>query len=285
MLTYIKDFDKKTASHIDCEELTLACGSNVNMYTIKSVYDLTQFIGYGKYINPDYNVFLRGQSDTYNGNMIPSLYRNNTNSTHFNEQYNRRINQFIERISAFSGYPRITLEPLLQHYGVKTPYIDLVDNVWVALWFAVHDCRREIIKSHEYLYYTKNQNEYAYIFLMASDANRTTADRGVYEGDLTKLVDLRKSVPSYFLRPHAQHAYMLRKNNVLPNDYSDLIIGIAKIPTDLGLLWLGNNEFLTVDSLFPSAVFDCGYASLLREYPEEDVSHVKTHGSIQIIHG
>ena len=46
---------------------------------------------------------------------------------------------------------------------------------------------------------------------------------GVYEGSETKLVDLRKVLPSYFLRPHAQHAYMLRKTENYPEDYSDLI--------------------------------------------------------------
>ena len=45
------------------------------------------------------------------------------------------------------------------------------------------------------------------------------------------------------MRPHAQLAYMLKKVDNCSEDYSDLVIGIAKIPTSLGLKWLGNNEF------------------------------------------
>ena len=55
---------------------------------------------------------------------------------------------------------------------------------------------------------------------------------------------------------------MLRKTNTYPIDYSDLIIGIAKIPSKLGFKWLGTNEFLTVSSLFPAAYFDSGYKIL-----------------------
>jgi len=30
------------------------------------------------------------------------------------------------------------IEPILQHYGINTRWIDLVDNIWIALWFATH---------------------------------------------------------------------------------------------------------------------------------------------------
>ena len=119
---------------------------------------------------------------------------------------------------------------------------------------------------------------------MATDAvTLCDGKSGVYAGTKTKLVDLRKALPSYFLRPHAQHAYMLRKTESYPEDYSDLIIGIAKIPTALGLKWLGQNDFLTVSSLFPAAYFDSGYAVLLKQYPEENPGTVNQYGSIQII--
>ena len=90
-------------------------------------------------------------------------------------------------------------------------------------------------------------------------------------------------MPSYFLRPHAQHAYMLRKLEEYPSDYSDLIVGIARIPTKLGVSWLGNNDFLTVSSLFPAAYFDSGYKVLLKKYPDMDPSEVRQFGSIQIL--
>ena len=45
-------------------------------------------------------------------------------------------------------------------------------------------------------------------------------------------------------------------------DYSDLIVGIARIPVKIGLDWIGNNKLLSVGSLFPSAFFDYGYEEL-----------------------
>lgn len=284
MLYYVDNFENKTPSDIEFEEATFKCGKTVKVYTIKSVHDLTQFIGYGKYMNNHgHNVLLRGQTGLYEGALIPSLYRGRTNVNSFTENYGRRINSLKREVRSFKQYDRLVLEPLLQHYGIKTPYLDLVDNVWVALWFALHQAKTKIINAHEYVYYYNNENDYAYILLIATDAIQISDKSGVYLGTETTLIDLRKALPSYFLRPHAQHAYMLRKKECSPDDYSDLIIGVARIPIDIGLKWLGNNDFLTVSSLFPAAYFDSGYAVLLKNYPEEDAGLVNHYGSIQII--
>lgn len=66
MLYRVNEFEKKTPSNIDVEQIKLSCGEFVNMYTIKSVNDLTQFIGFGKYINNmNYNLLMRCQADLY----------------------------------------------------------------------------------------------------------------------------------------------------------------------------------------------------------------------------
>lgn len=284
MLYKIKNFEKKTPSAITFEEVDLACGEKINVYNIETVHDLTQFIGFGKYMNnQNCNVFLRGQNDLYNGNLIPSLYRGRTKLDTITTKYNQRMNKLKTDIDSFSQYDRCVLEPLLQHYGVKTTYLDLVDNVWVALWFALHQTKSESINSHEYVYYSNNTSLYSYILLVATDAINVSEKNGVYEGNSTRLVDLRKALPSYFLRPHAQHAYMLKKKGETVIDYSDLIIGIAKIPTELGFKWIGTSEFLTVSTLFPAAYFDSGYKILLKKYPEDEQGTINQYGSIQIL--
>lgn len=284
MFYEITDFDKKTPSEIQGEELELKCGKKINIYPIETVHDLTQFIGFGKYINNQSgNVYMRGQTDLYGGAMRPSLYRGRNKVDRLTDKYNQKMNSVITSTRLFEQYNRSVFEPLVQHYGIKTPYIDVVDNVWVALWFALHQTKTKVINSHEYVYYYENKNEYSYIVLMATDAIVETNRFGVYKGEMTTVVDLRKALPSYFLRPHAQHAYMIRKNEQYPIDYSDLIIGIAKIPTAIGLKWLGSNDFLTVSSLFPAAYFDSGYGIMLKRYPEEEQGIVNQYGSIQII--
>ena len=280
----IDNFEKKTPSQIKYDSVILACGNEINVYQIETVHDLTQFIGFGKYKNNSVgNVYFRGQTSLYNGTMVPSLYRGRDKLDNITWKYNARINKAIADKRIFSQYDRSVFEPLIQHYGVKTPYIDLVDNVWVALWFALHQSKTVAINSHEYVYYYESKEEYSYIVLLVSDALEETSRSGVYKGSETTLVDLRKATPSYFLRPHAQHAYMIRKNERFPGDYSDLIVGVAKIPTSLGLQWLGKNEFLTLSSLFPSAYFDSGYKILLKSYPEEEQGIINQYGSIQIL--
>lgn len=280
----INNFEQKTPSDIKVETQILNCGDNINIYTIETVHDLIQFIGFGKYINNQLgNVYLRGQTDLYNGAMVPSLYRGKTKADSITRKYNEKMNKVISSARIFQQYDRSVFEPLVQHYGIKTPYIDLVDNVWVALWFALHQAKVNVINSHEYVYYYESTNEYSYIILLATDATKETDRFGVYKGEYTALVDLRKALPSYFLRPHAQHAYMLRKNEPYPTDYSDLIVGVAKIPTNLGLKWLGNNDFLTVSSFFPASYFDSGYGIMLKRYPEEEQGIVNQYGSIQIL--
>ncbi len=284
MIRIIERFEDKTPSNIVFETITLSSGDSIKVYTIETVHDLTQFIGYGKYMNcQNHNVYLRGQTSLYNGKLIPSLYREKTSVKSITENYNFRMNKFKSSVKSFHQYERNVLEPLLQHYGIKTPYIDLVDNVWVALWFALHQAKSTIVNSHEYIYYHDSKEEYAYILLIASDAREVTEYKGVYKGDKTTLVDLRNATPSYFLRPHAQHAFMLRKTTPFPEDYSDLIVGIAKIPTAIGFKWLGTNDFLTVNSLFPAIYFDSGYEVLMKNFPEENAGIVKQYGSIQVI--
>ena len=285
MYYIIDNFEKKTPSNIAVETVKLACGNNINVYLIETVHDLIQFIGFGKYKNNKIgNVYFRGQTSLYNGSMIPSLYRGKTRLDSITWKYNARINAAIKGKRIFRQYNRAVFEPLIQHYGVRTPYIDLVDNVWVALWFALHQAKAVSINTHEYVYYYDSKEEYAYIILMVSDAREETTQFGVYKGTDTTLVDLRKATPSYFLRPHAQHAYMIRKNEEFPGDYSDLIVGIAKIPTSVGFKWLGSNEFLSLSSLFPAAYFDSGYKILLKNYPEEEnAGIVNQFGSIQIL--
>lgn len=284
MYYIIDNFEKKTPSDISVEKIKLACGKSINVYLIETVHDLTQFIGFGKYKNNQIgNVYFRGQTSLYDGAMIPSLYRGKTRFDSITWKYNERINRVIEGKRIFNQYDRSVFEPLIQHYGVKTPYIDLVDNVWVALWFALNQAKTVSINSHEYVYYYESKEEYAYIILMVSDAKEETKQFGVYTGTNTILVDLRKATPSYFLRPHAQHAYMIRKNESFPGDYSDLIVGIAKISTKIGLKWLGSNEFLSLSSLFPASYFDSGYKILLKSYPEEEQGTINQYGSIQIL--
>ena len=268
-------------------KIHLTCGKEMKVYEIKNVHQFIQFVGYGKYINNGkYNVYLRGQTGLFNGTMKPSLYRGDSRIINAFDTYNNKVNSLIESVNTLKNYPKDILEPLLQHYGVKTNWLDLVDNMWIALWFACHDASSKVIESREYVYFSESNEEYAYIYLIATDAIEEISEkRGIYKGDTTISIDLRKGAPSFFLRPHAQHAIMIRKKDAMSDDYTDLIVGIAKIPMTIAKKWIGNSELLAVNSLFPAPHFDEGYALLLKDIPLDSKDIVKNIGSIQIVSG
>lgn len=313
----IRDFQKRTPDPVSVEYIPTLSGV-IPVYLITSYHSLTQFIGYGKYLNKDWgNVYLRGQTSLYDGYMAPSVMRREKIDRdkyiipvqdkdeidkieelqfypiNFNKRfsdYKYYLTKSIKDTEHFSGWNKNIIEPLLQHYGVRTHWLDVVDNTWVALWFALHQAKSTVASGREYIHmYESTSNEYGYIILIGCDAkNEDSRYSGIYMGNTTVMVDLRKAVPSYFLRPHAQHALMIRKNSEICadfSDYTDKIIGIAKISVADGLKWIGQTGLMSVQSLFPPPYYDTGYANLLNEYrnQRDDMNFIKHFGSIQNI--
>lgn len=318
IMKIIYNFKDKTSDPV-VEEYILTPSGVIPVYLVTSFHSLTQFIGYGKYINKDWgNVYLRGQTSMYDGYMSPSIFRrekknpedriapvgtkDETNQIDpiqfrsFNyikrmDAYRSHLNESIKNTQHFSDWNNTdVIIPLLQHYGVRTHWLDVVDNTWVALWFALHRTKATIVDGREYIHiFEHNTSDYGYIVLIGSDAKIEDSHlSGVYRGETTVMVDLRKAVPSYFLRPHAQHALMIRKQSTKCEDYADYtdkIIGIAKISVADGLKWIGQTGLMSVQSLFPPPYYDTGYASLLNEYhnQKDDANFIKHFGSIQNI--
>lgn len=76
------DFSKWT--HPDAEKLddySFVNGHQVNVFSIKSIHALNQFVGYVKYKcmqEKSINVYFRGQSDLYT-TLMPSIFRFSAN--------------------------------------------------------------------------------------------------------------------------------------------------------------------------------------------------------------
>ncbi|WP_217694889.1 hypothetical protein, partial [Deinococcus marmoris] len=166
-----------------------------------------------------------------------------------------------------------SIEPLLQHYGIQTTWLDLVDNIWIALWFS---CYKAVSsgKDGKYLNFERRSERkenktqrYAYIILVAADlSSAKVISPGIWKGINTELIDLRLAAPSIFLRPHAQHGLLFRnlgKPSGRDSDYSSSIAGIVRVDLADALDWLGNGNLLDTHSLFPPASYDSGYEILL----------------------
>lgn len=267
-------------------------GISIPVYHITIMHQLTQFVGYVKYLNRKMgSVYFRGQTSLYLdslgiGQLKPSLFRQSKRIGSTLQSFNEAMNPIIEEIFPIKNFRNMyppneypyaykfrmdTIIPLLQHYGIMTQWIDIVDNLWIALWFASHkaDVRhtRGGNYSTDYILFSDCMEGNGYLLLLAADATYEPIP-GVIEGDDTRICDMRKAVPSVFLRPHAQHALMLKKRDIsFESDYSDRIVGIAEVPCKLAREWIGSSSLLTVQSLFPPAFYDIGYSKLLSEFP------------------
>jgi len=241
---------------------------------VRDTHALVQAAGYLKYTCAQNGevAFFRGQTRTHE-TLVPTLFRNAGESQNAQAKRvaarNRLIEQIRSKCSILKDFSRSVHEPLLQHYGISTTWIDLVDNIWVALWFACHRAHISGKKS-EYLHFERRNvvpgvHEFAYILFVAAD-NTSTNLPGFYKGENTEFTDLRVVCPSIFLRPHSQHGILFRlrgQGPKRPTDYSKQIRGIVRIDLSDALTWLGNAPTLGMHALFPPPYYDHGYKILL----------------------
>lgn len=179
---------------------------------------------------------------------------------------------------------RAAVEPILQHYGLTTRWLDLVDNVWIALWFACHKYVVDGRYAHHIRRSTAQEPDgMAYVSVVATGPVASTSTPGCWEGAKCRLIDLRQAAPSIYLRPHAQHGLLISPPNPLNVNRVDIgPLHRLTIEIRLGdaLEWLGEGTMLRPFTLFPPATIDQGYQRLL-EYaprPPENLGAFVFHG-------
>ena len=271
-----------------------SCGKDVPVYEVYTVHALNQLIGHAKFNNQSYgNVYYRGECKLH-PSLKPSLFRKVKNADRATE----RVSQLIQRFADDSHMSRelkllpgnfdaskCKIEGMLQHYGVPTRFIDVVDNHWVALWMGMN--RVEKPKQYnQYCHYAErsiplvelvtsddllaDELLFQYVLLMAIPFPNKQMVAGIrYSSDFLE-VDLRQALPSTFLRPHAQHGLVLRRKVHQPAscstdgyDMAPTVIGILKVRIDKVRDWIGSGELLTQSNLFPPPAYDYGYDLLL----------------------
>lgn len=293
-LTHIKKLNKdnKGIDTLYVGERQFQNGTNVPIFEVSSVHAMNRLIGYAKYINRDEcDILYRGEEEDY-PSLLPSLYRGKSKTYNSNLtlvklmrkiQEDKYLQKSLNLDSKISQRNECLIEGVLQHYGVKTRYVDVVDNHWVALWMGQY---KRICNKGVNTYYTFNQREfslmdyistekvepkdlYQYILLIAVPHKRSYIGDGISVSKDCIVVDLRQALPSTFLRPHAQHGLLIRKrpgeqtDDVNLHDLTSNVVGILKIRIDRVRQWLGDGELLTQANLFPAPAFDHGYANLI----------------------
>jgi hypothetical protein len=274
-----------------CGDYSFSCGNVVPIFEVSNIHALNQIIGYAKFINKSYgNVYYRGECKLHNS-LIPSLFRGVTNTS----SAAGKLNSLIETVCTDKHMMKqlkldendkinsaLKVEGVLQHYGIKTRFLDIVDNHWIALWMGLNRnvSHKQICSYNHYeereipLIDFANGVEcteeelFQYILLVAIQSSQKNTNDGIYVSENFSVIDLRQALPSTYIRPHAQHGLVVRKNPHTGNkaedyDIASNVVGIIKIRIDRAKQWLGNGSLLSQNNLFPPPSFDNGYDVLL----------------------
>lgn len=275
------------------ESFRFNCGNDVPVYEVSTVHALNQIIGYAKFNNQSYgNVYYRGEWRLHKS-IKPSIFRD----CKIIEKASDRLASIIKKISSdpqmqneikvkpYSKDDKSKIEGLLQHYGIPTRFIDVVDNHWIALWMGLHKLEKQK-RLNQFYHYSKrsiplvefakgtpvsDELLFQYILLIAVPFAERNSCSGIRKSTNYLEVDLRQALPSIFLRPHAQHGLVIRRivhtdtDGSSPDAYdiAPAVIGIIKIRIDRAREWLGDGSLLTQDNLFPPPAYDHGYDLLL----------------------
>ena len=271
------------------EKLTSKYGEHVTdvrekekVFHVRRPHLLIQACGYLKFSHAQEthsSVYFRGQGSLHHGALSPTIYRGITSQATCAKR-NAYMNSYLESCrkqkKVLKQVPGYAWEPLLQHYGIRTRWIDAVDNVWVALWFACHEVHATgpngmfLHFERRPLFHPDGKENYAYIVLLEVGSNPVHDKPGLTEGMDTEAIDLRVACPSTFLRPHAQHGVLVKRRHSakkLITDYSDVVAGVVRVSLNDAYTWLGDGVLLSTHVLFRLWVHDYGYRDLLNYAP------------------
>lgn len=202
---------------------------------------ISSFAGFMKKIFASDDIYFRGEGRN-NEFVIPSLFRDKGMPLKDKAEIQRRFKAYSElkkdTIGHYTNNTRFSTEEvdtLFQHYGIKSPVIDLVDNIYVALWFAMDG----------------NTSGDGYIRIM----NTSNPDLNVF--------DLRKLHSTLSLRLHTQHGLIMKKKvktwngtNIFFDEYE---VARIKFPIDKRAL---SGTLFSKANIFPDVTLDNTYKIL-----------------------
>jgi hypothetical protein len=268
----LSKFTHETGRHV------IDSASGIEVFDAQSPHALIQAAGYLKFTlarDRHQGVFFRGQTKLYSS-LVPTLFRGlgQLNSVKPRLALEKEFLLKIEsEARALRAVDQDCREALLQHYGIKTSWIDVVDNIWVALWFASHHAYttgwpEESLHFERRVPDQSAGEKYAYVLLLKSSMKPRESRPGQYKDESSETIDLRVAAPSHFVRPHAQHGVLVRRLSKRGHpviDNGPLLVGTIRVRLAAALEWLGTGSTLSSHSLFPPAFYDFGYRELLAQ--------------------
>lgn len=279
--TELRVFENWTPALKDGSGMTTDNQTGLPVLQVNSLSSFIQAIGYPKFkFKHAFQIVYRGQTKLHpSGNdsfgryrFLPSAFRKGQSQKSMQtaiELQKKQVAAVRKANNVFKDVSDRIVEALLQQYGLGSTWIDAVDNIWVALWFACHKVdelqpnpKKRPKGSRNFIHMVrrdprteKKAERFAYVLLMKGKDDK--------DNYATELVDLRCEIPSYFIRPHVQHGLLVRCwHNNDPNMVS-IIQGIIRIKLEDALEWLGTGRILSPEMMMPNPNYDCGFRQLL----------------------
>lgn len=123
------------------------------------------------------------------------------------------------------------------------------------------ESERKNVQEHNRRIDLLEKSDHLFLFLYVSETIASNV-HGIYLGDNTYVIDLRKALPSTFLRPCSQHGWIVRGKEA-NYDFNKRVVCIIRISVDLAREMLGNGTLLSQENFFPNETIDQGYRVLL----------------------
>ena len=235
--------------------VVVPCSDNPTQIRIDDPAVLASFIAFCS--GPCRPVFLRGETRCFPSSVL-SLFRNAGNEL---EQRWAAYKCFLNRPQELHPPLRGTrwqgtehLGAVLQHYGIRTPWLDVVRNLYTAIWFATHDFETR----GSCFVATTSEREHGYISIYdARPEGRTWL----------KVVDLWGDDSSRHFRSHAQHGLSLAKqdDDGNPRGKQDLEpYRIAHVRFPNSRQWALCGHMFSTRFLFPAPEYDDSLKQLSR---------------------
>lgn len=238
---------------------------------ISSYSSLVRVAGYLKYNigkTIGTQVLFRGQRHCYaqpgkRVSLPPSSYRTLTEANR--RIYENHLRQFLvafrrDRETDETKEQLVTTEPSLQHYGIRTRWIDVVDSIPHALFFAVHEFP-ENGGAYNCIKAQPANEGYCYILVVVL-RNLVQTSGGFWKSASAELCDLRCRKTSLMTRPHAQHGLLFRDR--LSDNAGHRVAAQLALPLGLASTWIGGDCFHPTQ-MFPPKSEDPYYGSLLKK--------------------
>lgn len=214
---------------------------------------------------PSARVYCRGQDKHFNS-MRPSLFRapNGRYSVQRLLKAEKDLAAELAKASPAKRFQRADLPALLQHYGVRTSWLDVVDNLYVATWFATHS-------RNGHAWIGMRDGEYGWLYFISthSPTSRLT------------VVDFRDKHHHLSTRPHSQHGLSVTKDGTKWSDTARSLdeFVAATVRLRCGSQWRLHGFMASKQYLFPDASEDNTLKLLQRPRTSRLLSKIETrHG-------